>query len=61
MSKVITLGAMGAEKLQKQKCKEFCGTPCKLQKARTDSNLFPYAKGKCVFEESLPVLHISKL
>ena len=29
MSKFITLGAMGAEKLQKQKCKEFCGTPCK--------------------------------
>ena len=28
MSKFITLGAMGAEQLQKQKCKEFCGTPC---------------------------------
>ena len=27
MSKFIT---MGAEKLQKQKCKEFCGTPCIL-------------------------------
>ena len=28
MSKFITLGAMGAEKLQKQKWKQFCGTPC---------------------------------
>ena len=28
MPKFVTLGAMGAEKLQKQKCKEFCGTPC---------------------------------
>ena len=29
------LGALEAEKLTKQKCKQYCGTPCKLFQAVT--------------------------
>ena len=39
MSKFITLGAMGAEQLQKQMCKEFCGTPC-ISEIREAGKLF---------------------
>ena len=28
MSKIELLGALEAEKLTKQKCKQYCGTPC---------------------------------
>ena len=32
MSKMELLGALEAEKFTKQKCKQYCGTPCTIDK-----------------------------